>query len=119
MKQVNTEDTMLFFDYDEGEEIVRVDPDFADSYRIEREEYEIAEFMGREIVYQQRKVSGNPKGIVPGYFIQGEHYPQDSESFDVNTDEKAIEVAPVAHEDEDDLEKWLHSLGVEGRIDFW
>lgn len=75
--------------------------------------------MGREIVYQQRKVDGIPKVIVPGYLIEEEHYPQDPESFDINNEEKAIEVSPIAVEDSDEVKKWLENIGLEGRFEFW
>ncbi|MFQ3274878.1 MAG: hypothetical protein ACI9LV_000439 [Candidatus Nanohaloarchaea archaeon] len=119
MNPVNTEDTELFLNYDEGEEVHRIDPDYSDSYRIERKDYGVAEFMGREIVYQERKIDGVSKVIVPGYLIEEEHYPQDSESFDINNEEKAVEVAPVAAEDSDEVEKWLENIGLEGRFEFW
>lgn len=119
MKQVETEDTELFQQYSEGAETVKIDPKYPDVYRIEREEYEITEFMGREIVYQERSVDGSSKVLIPGYLIEEEHYPQDPEAFEVNREEKAIEVSPVANEDTEDVEKWLRNIGIEGRFEFW
>jgi hypothetical protein len=85
--------------------------------RVVWDEYQVDDYIGMDIVYQQRWKNGEPYVIVPGVKSSDEFYPQEEHDFDVNKDEKAIEVIPVPESYSEEVETFVESKDVKGEVD--
>jgi hypothetical protein len=84
--------------------------------RLVWDEYKVDEYIGWEIVYQQRWKNGDPYVIVPGVKGSEEFYPNTND-YSVNESDKAIEVIEIPENYVDEVRDFVETKDVKGDVE--
>lgn len=85
--------------------------------RLVWDEYQKDEYIGWEIIYQQRWKNGEPYVIVPGVKGSDEFHPQPEGDYSFNEIDKAVEVIPIPESYTGEVKRFVENKDVKGDIE--
>lgn len=116
MGSIDTSETWYFEDLEKDKVEYVSDTLLGTENRVVWDDYETDSYLGMEVVYQQRWKNGEPVVTVPGIKNSDEFYPQEDD-FEVNTDEKVLEVASIPEDYVEEVKTFIERKDVKGELD--
>lgn len=116
MGSIDTSETWYFEDLEKDKVEYVSDTLLGTENRVVWDDYEVDSYLGMEVVYQQRWKNGEPFVTVPGIKSSDEFYPQEDD-FEVNTDEKVLEVASIPEDYVEEVKTFIERKDVRGELD--